>query len=71
MSLGRAVVYKQISFEEFTRTHGDFFAGLYRWYADHGCRADVAALRQEFPHLFDFDGYLQRRGTFADPPTAA
>lgn len=70
-SLGRPVTYQQITFDEFTRTHGDFFAGLYRWYADHGYQADITALRQEFPDLIDFNDYLHRRGSFANVPTAA
>jgi uncharacterized protein YbjT (DUF2867 family) len=68
-SLGRPVAYEQITFDEFTRTHGDFFAGLYRWYAEHGYRADIPTLRRQLPDLSDFNAYLHHRGSFADAPS--
>jgi uncharacterized protein YbjT (DUF2867 family) len=64
-SLGRPVSYRQVSWEAFEAEYGSFFAGLFRWYADHGYRADIPALRRTLPGLLDLDGYLDRRGSFA------
>lgn len=70
-SLGRPVAYRQITPGEFEAGHGAFFAGLFRWYAEEGYRADVPGLRRELPGLLDLDDYLAVRGSFAADPVAA
>lgn len=61
-ALGRPVVYEQVPWEAWLSQNGPFLHGLFRWYQDHGYRADIPALRRELPGLATFADHLAVRG---------
>lgn len=57
--LGKNVEYQQIPFEAFEQQAGEEMTIMYRWFEDAGYRADLAALKRDFPAPTDFESYLR------------
>jgi uncharacterized protein YbjT (DUF2867 family) len=60
--IGREVSYYQVPWDQFEEQMGEEFTVNYRWFNDVGYEADIAALRQEYPELTTFEGYLRSHG---------
>jgi uncharacterized protein YbjT (DUF2867 family) len=60
--IGRKVEYAQVSWEEFREAYGEDLAVMYEWFEEVGYEADVSALREEYPDLTTFEGYLRKHG---------
>jgi uncharacterized protein YbjT (DUF2867 family) len=59
---GREVDYYQVPWDQFEEQMGEEYAVMYRWFNDVGYEADIAALREEYPELTTFEGYLRSHG---------
>ncbi len=59
---GREVDYYQVPWDQFEEQMGEEYALMYRWFNDVGYEADIAALREEYPELTTFEGYLRSHG---------
>jgi uncharacterized protein YbjT (DUF2867 family) len=60
--IGREVSYYQVPWDQFEEQMGEEFTVNYRWFNDVGYEANIAALRQEYPELTTFEGYLRSHG---------
>jgi uncharacterized protein YbjT (DUF2867 family) len=60
--IGREVSYYQVPWDQFEEQMGEEFTVQYRWFNDVGYEADIAALRQEYPELTNFECYLRSHG---------
>ena len=60
--IGREVGYERMPWDEFREAYGEDLAVMYRWFEELGYEADVAALREEYPALTTFEGYLRLHG---------
>ena len=56
---GREVRYAQMPWGEFREAYGEDLAVMYGWFEEVGYEADIAALRDEYPALTTFEGYLR------------
>src|SRR5215216_7296814 len=59
---GREIVYYQVPWDQFEEQMGEEYTVMYRWFNDVGYEADIATLRQEYPELTTFEGYLRSHG---------
>jgi uncharacterized protein YbjT (DUF2867 family) len=57
--LGKNVEYQKIPFEAFEQQAGEEMTIMYRWFEDVGYKADLAALKRDFPAPTDFESYLR------------
>jgi uncharacterized protein YbjT (DUF2867 family) len=60
--IGQKVEYVQVSWEEFREAYGEDLAAMYEWFEEEGYEADIGALREEYPDLTTFEGYLRKHG---------
>jgi uncharacterized protein YbjT (DUF2867 family) len=60
--VGREIAYYQVPWEQFEEQMGEEYTVMYRWFNDVGYEAEIAALRQEYPELTTFEGYLRSHG---------
>jgi uncharacterized protein YbjT (DUF2867 family) len=60
--IGRPVTYQQVPWEEYREAAGEEYHDMFRWFQDVGYDVDIPALREEYPELTDFEGYLRRHG---------
>ena len=58
---GREVRYQQAPWDAFEAQAGREIAVMYRWFEEVGYRADISAVRQEYPKLTSFDRWLNSR----------
>lgn len=65
---GRPVSYYQVEWEDFRQVAGEEYYQMYRWFQDVGYNADVRTLRQIYPGLHTFEGYLREAGWRAAQP---
>ncbi|MCC5639177.1 NmrA/HSCARG family protein [Nostoc sp. CHAB 5844] len=59
--LGKPVNYQQIPFEAFEQQAGEEMTIMYRWFENVGYKADLVALKREFPAPTDLEFYLRDR----------
>ena len=59
---GKEIDYYQVPWDQFEEQMGEEYAVMYRWFNEVGYEADIAALRQEYPELTTFEGYLRGHG---------
>ncbi len=59
---GREISYYQVPWDQFEEQLGEVLAVMYRWFNDVGYEADIAALRQEYSELTNFERYLRSHG---------
>jgi uncharacterized protein YbjT (DUF2867 family) len=57
-AVSRDVEYRQAPWSDFEAQSGSEVATMYRWFQDVGYRADIPAVRQEYPRLTSFDRWL-------------
>jgi uncharacterized protein YbjT (DUF2867 family) len=60
--IGREVGYYQVPWDQFEEQMGEEATANFRWINDVGYEADIASLRQEYPELTTFEGYLRSHG---------
>ena len=60
--IGREVSYYQVPWDQFEEQVGEEVTLNSRWINDVGYEADIAALRQEYPELTNFERYLRSHG---------
>jgi uncharacterized protein YbjT (DUF2867 family) len=66
----REVKYRQIPWEEFEQQAGPSMTRLYQWIDSTGYRADIAALRAEYPNLSNFRRWLNLSWLAVDAASA-
>ncbi len=59
---GKEIDYYQVPWDQFEEQMGEEYAVMYRWFNEVGYEADIATLRQEYPELTTFEGYLRGHG---------
>lgn len=59
---GRAVTYRQISWEEFEKDNEADMLTMTRWFAEVGYRVDIPALHRELPGMLTLEQYLYQNG---------
>jgi uncharacterized protein YbjT (DUF2867 family) len=60
--MGRDVPYNRMPVEEYLETMPKPIRPLFRWYEEHGYKADVAGLRSRYPNLLTLESYLRATG---------
>ena len=60
--LARRVKYVRVSWEEFGEAYGEDLREMYEWFEEVGYEADIGALREVYPDLTTFEGYLRKHG---------
>lgn len=58
---GREVGYEQIPWDQFEKQMGHEMTVMWKWFQDVGYHVDLAALRQENPHLTKFEQWLRMK----------
>jgi uncharacterized protein YbjT (DUF2867 family) len=59
--LNREVKYVQVPWDAFEQQVGKELAAMYRWFEDYGYKADIGALRKEYPPLKRLEEFLLER----------
>lgn len=59
--LNREVRYVQVPWDAFEQQVGKELAAMYRWFEDYGYKADIGALRKEYPPLKRLEEFLAER----------
>ncbi len=57
---GREVRYQQVSWDEFEQRAGREMTVMYRWFEEKGYSVDIAAVRQDYPELTNFNKWLEQ-----------
>ena len=62
--LGKPVKYQKLPFLLARLILGNEFYTMFRWFNDYGCKADIAALRRDYPqiHLHTLEEWLREEG---------
>lgn len=60
--IGREIRYERMPWDEFREAYGADLAVMYEWFEEVGYEADIAALRDEYPDLTNFESYLRLHG---------
>jgi hypothetical protein len=55
---GRDVELVQVPWDQFEQQAGPEMTTMFRWFQNVGYHVDIAALRQEFPDLTNFERWL-------------
>lgn len=59
--LGRPVNYIQVPWDQFREQAGEEMTIMYRWFDEQGYRANIDALRREYPHLHSLEQVIQHQ----------
>ena len=57
---GREVRYQQVPWDQFEQQVGHEMTVMYRWFEERGYDIDIAAVRQEYPQLTQFNRWLEQ-----------
>jgi uncharacterized protein YbjT (DUF2867 family) len=57
--LGRKVKYVKAPWDEFRQQAGEDMTKMYRWFNDHGYRANISSLRRKYPRLATLETVLR------------
>jgi len=58
---GREVRYQQVPWDQFEQRAGHEMTVMFRWFEDKGYSVDIGGVRQEYPHLTSFNGWLEQQ----------
>jgi len=58
---GREVRYEQVPWDQFEQAAGREMTAMYRWFEAVGYRADLPAVRREYPNLMSLERWLQSK----------
>ena len=59
---GQKVEYVKVPWDEFREAYGEDLTVMYEWFNRVGYEANIAALREEYPELTNFERYLRKHG---------